>query len=133
MQILISIILIIILIGFIIYKIDKRFRKKEVIILTSIIVVIILVFTLYQKNQEDFLPNKFKEKYKDQTGIEILKLSNELLNNKYVSSKKHFVYKFTYIIKKDDKEYLCIANDVKINKIEDEYVFEKWQEECSEK
>jgi len=133
MQILISIILIIILIGYIVYKIDKKFEKKEAIILTAVVVVVILVFTLYQKNQKDFLPNQFKENYKKEKNIDILKLSSELLNNKNVSSKKHFIYKFTYIINKNNKEYLCVANSVEINKIEDTYVFGKWEEECKEK
>jgi CTP:phosphocholine cytidylyltransferase-like protein len=133
MQILISVILIILLVGFVIYKIDGRFGKKEFLILTSIIIVIGLVFTMYQKNQENSLPNRFKTEYKKQNGIEILKLSSELLNNKYVSSKKHFVYKFTYIINKDEKEYLCVADNVRINKLEDEYIFEKWTEDCTEK
>lgn len=133
MQILISIVLIIILIGYIVYKLDKKFEKREAIILTTVIIVIILVFTLYQKNQNDFLPNKFKTNYKEVNNIEILKISSELLNNKDVSSTKHFIYKFTYLINKNNKEYLCIANNVKINKIEDEYIFEKWEEECKEK
>ena len=133
MQILISVILVIILVGFIIYKIDGRFGKKEFLILTSLIIVIALVFTIYEKNQKNTLPNKFKTEYKKQNGIEILKLSSELLNNKYVSSKKHFVYKFTYIIKKGEKEYLCVADNVRINKLEDEYIFEKWTEDCTEK
>ncbi|WP_419764214.1 MAG: hypothetical protein ACNI28_10575 [Arcobacter sp.] len=133
MQILISIILIIILIGYIIYKIDKKFEKKEILILGAVVIVVILVFTLYQKNQKDFLPNQFKEKYKKEKGLDILKLSSELLNNKNVSSKKRFVYKFTYIINKNNKEYLCTTNNVEINKIEDTYVFGKWEEECKEK
>lgn len=133
MQILLIAILFVILIGFIIYKIDKKFGKKEAFILSAILVTIALAFIFYEENQKDFLPNKFKEEYKKQNGTEILKLSTELLNNKNLSSKKHFIYKFTYIIVKDKKEYLCIANDVKINKIEDEYVFEKWEESCTEK
>lgn len=133
MQILITIILIIILIGYIVYKIDKKFEKKEALILTAVIVVIILVFTLYQKNQKEFLPKQFKVEYKKEKNIEILKLSSELLNNKNVSSKKHFIYKFTYIINKNDKEYLCVADNVEINRIEDAYIFGKWTEECKEK
>jgi len=132
MQILISIILIIILIGYIVYKIDKKFEKKEIIILVAVVIVVILAFTFYQKNQKEFLPNQFKEKYKKEKGLEILKLSSELLNNKNVSSKKHFIYKFTYIINKNNKEYLCVTSDVEINKIEDTYVFGKWEEECKE-
>lgn len=133
MQILIAALLIIILIGFIIYKIDGKFEKKEAIILSSLLIISILLFTLYQKNQTEFLPNSFKTEYKKQNNIDILKLSSELLNNKDVSSKSNFIYKFTYIISKNNKEYLCIANKVQINKIEDEFVFAKWNEECKEK
>ncbi len=132
MQIFIAIILIIILIASIIYKLNNKFEKKELLILISIIVVVILVFTMYEKNQKNFLPNVFKEKYKKETNIDILKLSSELLNNKVVSSKNHFIYKFTYIIRKNNKEYLCVANNVNINKIQDEYIFDKWIEECKE-
>jgi hypothetical protein len=132
MQIFLGIILVIILIGIIIYKLDNKFEKREIIILSAIVIVVILVFTMYQKNQENFFPNAFKEKYKQEKNIEILKLSSELLNNKVVSSKDHFVYKFTYIIKKNNKEYLCVANNVNINKIQDEYIFDKWSEECKE-
>ncbi|WP_375723080.1 hypothetical protein LXN10_11070 [Arcobacter sp. KX21116] len=132
MQIFLGIILVIILIGIIIYKLDNKFEKREIIILSAIVIVVILVFTMYQKNQENFFPNAFKEKYKQEKNIEILKLSSELLNNKVVSSKDHFVYKFTYIIKKNNKEYLCVANNVNINKIGDEYIFDKWSEECKE-
>ncbi len=133
MQILIAALVIIVLIAFVIYKIDNKFEKKEAIILVTVIIVSILVFTMYEKNQNQFLPNAFKELYKKQTNLEIQKIASELLNNKYVSSTKHFVYKFTYIINKNNKEYLCVANNVTINKIEDEFVFEKWTEECREK
>ncbi|RXJ81865.1 hypothetical protein [Arcobacter sp. F2176] len=132
MQIFLGIILVIILIGIIIYKLNNKFEKKEIILLSSIVIVVILVFTMYQKNQENFFPNTFKEKYKQENNIEILKLSSELLNNKVVSSKDHYIYKFTYIIKKNGKEYLCVANNVNINKIQDEYIFDKWTEECKE-
>jgi uncharacterized membrane protein len=132
MQIFIAVVLIIIVIGYIIFKLNDKFEKKEIIILTSIIIVIALVFTMYQKNQENFFPNSFKKKYKEENNIDILKLSSELLNNKVVSSKDHYIYKFTYIIKKNGKEYLCVANNVNINKIQDEYIFDKWKEECKE-
>lgn len=133
MQILIAALFIIVLIGFVIYKIDGKFEKKEAGILVTVIIVSVLVFTMYEKNQNQVLPNKFKELYKQQTNLEIQKIASERLNNKNVSSSKHFIYKFTYIINKNNKEYLCIANNVTINKIEDEFVFEKWTEECKEK
>lgn len=54
MQIFLGIILVIILIGIIIYKLDNKFEKREIIILSSIVIIVILVFTMYQKNQENF-------------------------------------------------------------------------------
>ena len=133
MQIIIVALLTLAFIAFIIFKINGQFAKKEAIILGSVVIVTILVFTMYQKNQSDFLPNAFKKEYKKINNIEIQKLSSELLNNKNISSKKNFVYKFTYIIQKEGKEFLCTASNVQINKIEDEYVFSKWNEQCTQK
>ena len=133
MQILLVIVLLVALLGFIIYKINGQFGKKEGIILFVVIVVSILVFTMYEKNQDTRLPNLFKNHYQIQKGITIQKLSSELINNKYVSSKNNFIYKFTYIINKEGKEYLCTANNVQIQKIEDEYIFNTWEEECTAK
>ena len=65
--------------------------------------------------------------------IEILKLSTELLNNKNISSSKRFLYNFTYIINKDNKEFVCSANKVEINKIQDEFIITKYKEVCQEK
>ena len=133
MQIIIVALLTLAFIAFIIFKINGQFAKKEAIILGSVVIVTILVFTMYQKNQSDFLPNAFKKEYKKINNIEIQKLSSELLNNKNISSKKNYVYKFTYIIQKEGKEFLCTASNVQINKIEDEYVFSKWNEQCTQK
>ena len=58
------------------------------------------------------------------------------MNNKVVSSKTKFVYEFTYLVTKDNKEFLCTANNVEINKIEDNYIFKNFsdlKEECVEK
>jgi len=130
MQIFIVTLLIICITTFIIYKINGKFEKKEAILLVAVVIVTLLAVTMYLKNKSDYIPNTFKTEYIKQKKIEILKLSSELLNNKNISSKEHFEYKFTYIIKKDNKEYLCVANNVFINKIEDEFVFDKWTEEC---
>jgi hypothetical protein len=65
----------------------------------------------------------FKEKYEKEKNITIESLSAELLNNKVVSSKDKFIYKFTYIISKENQEFLCTVSDVEINKIEDNYIF----------
>lgn len=132
MQILIVTLFIILIIGFIIYKIDGKFGKKEMMILASVIIVTLLVFMMYQKNQMEYLPKAFEQQYKKVNNIEILKLSSERLNNKNLSSKKKFIYSFTYLINKNQKEFLCTANPVIINRIDDTYVFEKWTEECQE-
>lgn len=133
MQILITIFLILIFLGFVIYKINGQFKKKEIIIFISLVIVTAVVFTMYQKNQKEYLPNVFKAKYEKQNGVEISKLSYELLNNKVVSSKNNYVYKFTYLVQKEGKEFLCTINNLKIQKVQDEFIFDKWKEECTEK
>lgn len=133
MQILIAILIILSLLAFIVYKIDNRFDKKEIIIYFVIVLVSAITYNIYEKNQSEKLPNSFKEKYFAKNNIEILKLSSELLNNKDISSTRNFIYKFTYIINKDGKEYLCTANEIKIKKIEDQFIFENFsnmKEEC---
>lgn len=133
MQILITIALILAFIAFIIYKVNKKFEIKEVVIFIAVVIITALTFTIYNKNQKTIIPNMFKTQYKKLYNNEILKLKSELLNNKNISSKTKFVYKFTYIIKKDNKEYLCSINNVLVKKIEDELVFQDFtnlKEEC---
>jgi hypothetical protein len=91
---------------------------------------------LYEKNQENFFPNLFKEKYEKEKNTIIEGLKAELLNNKVVSSKDKFIYKFTYIIKKDNQEFLCTTSNVEIDKIEDNFIFKNFsdlKEECFKK
>ena len=55
---------------------------------------------------------------------------------KVVSSKDKFVYKFTFTVLKEDREFLCTLNNVEINKIKDEYIFVNFdglKEECFKK
>ncbi len=136
MQIMLSFIALFVLVVYIIYKVNKKFEKKEFIILISIVAIIAVLYVMYQKKQETYFPNMFQEMYLKKHNIAIEKLSYELLNNKYLSSKTQFIYKFTYIIHKENKAFLCTAPKVEINKIGDEFVFTTFanlNEECVEK
>ena len=136
MQIIIAIAVLIVAITLILYKVNNQFEKKEFIILLLIIIITSLAYVSFEKNQEEFFPNMFKEKYEKEKNIPIEKLSAELLNNKVVSSKDKFIYKFTYIIKKENQEFLCTTTNVEINKIEDNFVFKNFsdlKEECLKK
>lgn len=136
MQIIIGIAIFIIILTVLIYKVNDKFEKREFIIFLLITVFITIGFIFYENYQENFLPNMFKEKYKKEKDIEIKDLNYELLNNKVVSSKDKFIYKFTYIINKDDKEFLCTINSVEINKIQKDFIFKDFanlKEECIEK
>jgi ABC-type uncharacterized transport system substrate-binding protein len=136
MQIMVFSLILIALAAFIIYKVNDKFETKEIIILITLIVIIIGTTILLLNKDENVLPEIFKTKYEASKNVEIIKLSSERLNNKTTSSKTNFVYRFDYIINKDNKELVCTANSVKIKKIEDEYVFENFDnfnEKCSSK
>ncbi len=136
MQIIIAIAVLIIAITLILYRVNNQFEKKEFIILLLIIIITSLAYVSYEQNQEKFFPNMFKEKYEKEKNLTIESLSAELLNNKVVSSKDKFIYKFTYLIKKENKEFLCTINEVEINRIEDNFVFKNFsdlKEECLKK
>ena len=118
---------------YIIYKINNRFGTKEGIILIATIAISAVVFNMYSKNQDNVLPTAFKNKYFIENNIKIEKLSSTLLNNKNISSKNNFIYKFTYIINKENQQFLCTAPKVEIKRIEDEFVFINFanlKEEC---
>ena len=136
MQIIIGIVFFIIILTVILYKVNNRFEKKEFLILLVILVISTIAYTTYEKNQENFFPKMFKEKYEKEKNTQIESLEAQLLNNKVVSSKDKFIYKFTYLVKKDNKEFLCTMNNVEINKIQKEFIFKDFanlQEECIEK
>lgn len=131
-----SFIALVALVVYILYKVNKKFEKKEFILLLIIIASIIVGYLVYEKKKENYFPNLFTQTYLKRNNIAIEKLSYELLNNKYISSKTQFIYKFTYIIQKEGKEFLCTAPKVEINKIGDEFIFTNFanlQEECVEK
>lgn len=136
MQIIFVIAFFIIILTVILYKINNRFEKKEFLILFAIIIISTIGYTVYENNQENFFPKMFKEKYEKEKNVVIEGLESELLNNKVVSSKDKFIYKFTYLVKKENKELLCTTNEVEINRIQDNFVFKNFsdlKEECLEK
>ena len=136
MQIIIGIAILIIVVTLILYKVNNQFEKREFIILLLIVVISTIAMILYEKKQEQFFPNMFKEKYSKEKNLTIDGLTAELLNNKLVSSKNKFIYKFTYLVKKEDKEFLCTMTNVEINKIENNFIFKNFndlKEECIEK
>jgi len=129
MQILIFSLLIIALVIYVIYKIKKTFTKNEVIIFFVIVSAIIAGMLYFNDLEENKLPDSFKAYYLKEKQIEIKKLSLNQTNFEVLSNSKE-TYDFIYIIEKDGKEYVCEAKDVEAQRIEDEYVFKKYKEEC---
>jgi uncharacterized membrane protein len=136
MPIIIAIAILIVVFTLILYKVNNQFEKREFTILLIIIIITAIAYGFYEKTYNEFFPEMFKEKYSKEKNVSINELTAELLNNKTVSSDTKFIYKFTYLINKENKEFLCIMNDVEINKIEDKYIFKNFselKEECTEK
>ena len=136
MQIIITISLLLVIATVIIYKVNDKFEKREFIILLATIFLLAIAFLYYENKQDNYLPNMFIKKYEQEYKTTIKSLDYELLNNKVVSSKDKFVYKFIFTVLKEDKEFLCTLNNVEINKIKDEYIFvnfDSLKEECFKK
>ncbi|WNL34712.1 hypothetical protein QT384_08995 [Arcobacter cryaerophilus gv. pseudocryaerophilus] len=136
MQIIIVISLLLVIATVIIYKVNDKFEKREFIILLATIILLTIAFLYYENKQDNYLPNMFIKKYEQEYKTTIKSLDYELLNNKVVSSKDKFVYKFTFTVLKEDREFLCTLNNVEINKIKDEYIFvnfDSLKEECFKK
>lgn len=136
MQVIIIISILLIAATIIIYKINDRFEKREFVILLGTIFLTTIGFLFYENSKENYLPNLFLQKYQKDNNTKIKSLNYELLNNKVVYSKDEFIYKFTYTLLKDDSELFCTLDNVKINKIKDEYIFVNFselKEECLKK
>ena len=129
MQLALFSLLILAVLTYIVLKIKKTFTKKDFIIFFGVIIIIISSIVYYNKEQENKLPNAFKANYLQEKNIEIEKLSFTQVNFEVLRSSK-FVYDFIYIINKDNKEYVCEAKNVEVQKIEDEYIFKKYSEKC---
>ena len=132
MQILIVLLIVLTIILYLIYKIKKTFSKKELSITAVIIVLIIIASIFYNKTQDDKLPQAFKAKYLKDKNIEILKLSIDEVGVEDLSSNRS-VYDFSYIIQKDTYEYVCLIKNIKVQIIEDEYIFDEINEKCRKK
>ncbi|WP_164971027.1 hypothetical protein [Halarcobacter mediterraneus] len=105
-------------------------------ILFFIIVLLSILSYMFLEDKKHEVPELFKEKYEKVNNVKIEKFSFERLNNKMVSSKTNFIYNFDYIVKKENKEYICNVKNVKIKKIEDEFIFENFNslnEKCIQK
>ena len=136
MQIILIAVLLIALVAFIIFKVNNKFELKEFIILFAVLILTGIVVSFLVKNKKQEVPEVFKTKYEKTFNTKIDKFSFERLNNKMVSSKTNFIYNFDYIMIKDNKEFVCSAKNVKIKKIQDEFVFydfENLNEKCIEK
>ncbi len=129
MQIILFSLVILALLIYIILKVKKSFTKKDFISFFAIVAIIIASIIYYNNTQEQKLPNAFKANYLNEKNIEITKLSFTQVNFEVLSSTRS-VYDFLYIIKKNDKEFVCEAKDVEVLKIEDEYVFKQYKENC---
>lgn len=133
MQIFVVLLLFLALLAFIIYKVNNQFEKKEFIIFSVIVVISLAGYLFYDKQKDERFPKQFQSLYLKAYNNSITNLSYELLNNKNISSKNYFVYKFTYVINKENKNYICVMPKVEIEKIGKEFVFKnfsKLQEEC---
>lgn len=133
MQIFVVFLLLLALLAFIIYKINNRFEKKESVIFSVIVVISLAGYFFYDKQKEERFPKQFQALYLKENSLTINNLSYELLNNKNISSKNYFVYKFTYVIQKENKNYICVMPKVEIEKIGNEFVFKNFsnlKEEC---
>ena len=136
MQILLIAILFIVLIAYIIYKVNGKFEAKEFSILIVVIILTTALTYLLIEDKKQEVPEIFKTKYEKTHGVTISKFSFERLNNKIVSSKTNFIYDFNFIALKDGIEYLCSVKNVQVIKIEDEFVFknfDKLNEKCTKK
>ena len=136
MQILLFVGITVGLIIFLIYTINKRFGIKEFFILIAVLIIPVVITSYLLRTIAQEVPDLFEEKYQKEKNVEILKLSYQRINNKDLSSNTSYVYNFDYIIKKDNKEFVCNAKRVQIKKIQDEFIFEnfdKLNEKCVKK
>jgi hypothetical protein len=129
MQILIFSLIILAIVAYVIFKIKKTFTKRDIISFFVVTGLIIAAIVYNGKVQEEKLPNVFKENYLQEHNTEILKLSSTQVNFEVLSSTKS-IYDFIYIIKRDNKDFVCEAKNVEVLLIEDEYVIKKYKEDC---
>ncbi len=129
MQILIFSLLIILLVVYLIYRIKKRFTKKDFKIILGIIAAIIVGSYFYFDYEEKKVPNAFKAKYLKDYKTKIDKLEYFKTSVEVLESNKS-TYSFSYIVKKDGKTFVCEVKDLLVKTIEDEIILEEIKEKC---
>ena len=134
MQIIILSIIVFIVLAFVMYKVTSELQKKKFGFFAFFIIFILACIFAYFEYKSDDLPTIFKTNYQKVHKIKIYKLSSQKLNNKNISSKTKFVYKFTYIVNENNKEYICIAPNVQIDKVANKFIVKNLEniiEDCT--
>lgn len=129
MKILIIALLVILIVSYLIYKIRTNFTKKEILGFFILLGVVIFLSTYFGKEQKNHLANAFKKYYLNKTSISIEKITAVQTDVTVVKSNTH-IYSFDYILSKNKQEFFCEAKDIKVIQIEDEYIFENFNETC---
>lgn len=133
MQIILFVLVIIILLAIMYQKLRRRYSLKTILIGTAVLVVLISISIYISSTSEGGIKKAFIQKYKKEFGYKISKLTATMSTNNETRYSNEYYYKFVYIVNKNKKEYVCEANNVFVQLIEDEYVFKTIKEECREK
>ncbi|MEN8718560.1 MAG: hypothetical protein ABF301_07890 [Sulfurovum sp.] len=132
MQILIFSLLILLLIVYLVFKVKKRFTKKDFNLIIGIIIASIVGTYFYFDYENNKIPNTFKAKYLQEKNIKIDKLEFYKTSVEVVASNKS-TYSFSYIINKDGTEYVCEVKDLEVQIIQNEIILGEIKEKCQEK
>ncbi|AXX93065.1 hypothetical protein CPU12_13040 [Malaciobacter molluscorum LMG 25693] len=133
MQIILFVLVIIILLAIIYQKLRKRYSLKTILGGTIVLIILISISIYISSISEGGIKKAFIQKYKKEFGYKISKLTATMATNNETRYSNEYYYKFVYIVNKNKKEYVCEANNVFVQLIEDEYVFKTIKEECREK
>lgn len=135
MQIILFSLILVGLLGYVVFKLSDIYHlslKKIMLFLSFVFILIFIGIFLSVDKQEDY-ESLFKQKYEKDFGLKISKIvAKEIVKNQVLTQKDRY-YKFTYIVEKANKTYVCEANDVKIQKIEDEFVLQNINEVCTQR
>lgn len=132
MQILIFSLLILLLVVYLVFRVKKRFTKKDFNLIIGIIIASIVGIYFYIDYVDNKIPNTFKAKYLQEKNIKIDKLEFYKTSVEVVTSNKN-TYSFSYIINKDGKDYVCEVKDLEIQTIQNEIIIGEIKEKCQEK
>ncbi|RXJ83136.1 hypothetical protein [Arcobacter sp. CECT 8985] len=133
MQIILFMLVIIILLLVIYQKLRRKYSAKKIAMGTLLLIIILSLGVYISSTSESGIKKAFIQKYKKEFGYKIAKLTATMLTNNETRNSNEYYYKFVYIVNKNKKEYVCEANNIFVQLIEDEYVFKTIKEECREK